>query len=119
MKYCKKCECETERLINSNNRCKTCANAKSVAYRLANPEKCKADTAAWAKANPEKYKASIAKSRAKNPEYKAQVKARSAAWRVANPKKVKDCKKTSQKAKAEKFALYEAYYLANYNISKG
>ena len=119
MKYCKKCKCETERLINSNNRCKPCANAKSVAYRLANPEKCKSDTAAWTKANPEKYKASIAKSRAKNPEYKAQAKARSAAWRVANPKKVKDCKKTSQKAKAEKFALYEAYYLANYNISKG
>lgn len=114
MKYCKKCQCETDRLIDSNNRCKPCSNAKSVAYRLANLEKAKADTKAWRLANPEKYKASIAKSRAKNPEYKAQAKARLSAWRLANPEKVKECRKSFQKVKAEKFAFYEAYYLANH-----
>ena len=114
MKFCKKCQCVTVRLPNSNNRCKPCANATSTVYRLTNPEKAKADSAAWRKANPEKYKASVAASRAKNPDYKAKVKAQNAAWRAANLDKVKAYEKAAQKAKAEKFALYEAYYLANH-----
>ena len=92
MKFCKKCQCVTVRLPNSNNRCKPCANAKSTVYRLTNPEKSKADSAAWRKANPEKLKE----------------------WRAANPEKHRESVKASQKAKAEKFALYEAYYLANH-----
>jgi hypothetical protein len=84
IKYCKKCKCDTERLVSSN-RCRPCNDANNDAYKLANPEKIKAIADAWRKANPEKYKASIAASRAKNPEYKAKARARSAAWRLANP----------------------------------
>jgi hypothetical protein len=91
MKFCKKCQCETERYSNSGNRCKPCANAASKAYALANPEKMKELGKAWREANPEKKDA----------------------WRKANPKKHLASVKAAQKAKAEKFALYEAFYLAN------
>ena len=95
VRFCKKCQVETVRLPNSNNRCKPCANATTKAYHLANPEKSRADAAAWRKANPEKH----------------------SSWRKANPEKHKESVKASKKAKAEKFALYEAFYLAN-NPSK-
>jgi hypothetical protein len=98
IKFCKKCQCETERIVSSNNRCKPCNDANNNAYRSANHDKLKTYGAAWRKANPEKYKAGIAASRAKDPEYKAKARAKTAAWK-AN--------------KAKKFALYEAFYLAN------
>jgi hypothetical protein len=84
IKYCKKCQRDTERLV-SGGRCKPCNDANNDAYKLANSDKLKAYQLAWRLANPEKYKASIAASRAKNPEYKAKARARSAAWRLANP----------------------------------
>tara|TARA_R110000868_G_scaffold33734_1_gene122175 strand:- start:21 stop:299 length:279 start_codon:yes stop_codon:yes gene_type:complete len=84
IKYCKKCQRETQRLVSSG-RCKPCNDVNNDAYKLVNPDKLKAIAKAWRKANPDKYKASIAASRAKNPEYKAQARARSAAWRLANP----------------------------------
>ena len=91
IRFCKKCQVETERLPNSNNRCKPCSNATSRAYQAANPEKMKANAAAWRKANPEKH----------------------ALWRKENPEKHRESVKAAQKTRAEKFAMYEAFYLAN------
>jgi hypothetical protein len=128
MKFCKKCQCETERYASSGNRCKPCANATSKAYAQANPGKMRASAKAWREANPEKFKAGIAASRAKNPEYKIKARERTAAWIAANPEKHKESRdawrkanpekhrasmRAAQKAKAEKFAMYEAFYLAN------
>lgn len=113
IRFCKKCQSDTERLVSSG-RCKPCNQATGAAYGAANREKLKAYGAAWRKANPEKYKASIEASRAKNPEYKAKNRARVAAWTAANPDKAKASVKAAQIAKAAKFALYEAYYLANH-----
>jgi len=79
IKFCKKCQCDTERLI-SGGRCKPCNKANNDAYKLANADKLKAYAAARRKANPQKHMASV---------------------------------KAAQIANSEKFALYEAFYLAN------
>lgn len=123
VRFCKKCQADTERLVSSG-RCKPCHQANGAAYAKANPGKRKENAKAWREANPEKYKSSIAASRAKNPDHKTQARARTAAWReanpaygtawrLANPEKVKSSAKAYQKAKAAKFALYEAFYLEN------
>src|SRR3990167_5348270 len=68
VKYCRKCEKETER--KSMGDCKPCANRSTAVYAKANTEKVKAKNAAWRKANPEKMKAlndaTTARNRAKN-----------------------------------------------------
>ena len=98
IRFCPKCQCETERLA-SGGRCKPCSNASSKAYskvwRIENPDKSKANNKAWKSANPEK------------------VNAYNKAWRDANPDKQRAINKAAQQAKAAKFALYEAFYLAN------
>ena len=98
IRLCKKCQAETEHYANGG-RCKPCSNAYSKTYSKAwqalNPEKVKANNDAWRAANPEK------------------AKAYSKAWRDANPDKHRALVKAAQTAKAAKFALYEAFYLAN------
>ena len=51
MKFCKKCNAETERYASGD--CKPCKRAMSVAYRLANPTKSRDSVDAWVKANKE------------------------------------------------------------------
>lgn len=109
MKFCKKCQEETERYIYGE--CKLCCKryyeankdkvkADSAAYRAANKDKAKVWRAAWRAANPEKDKASSAAYREANREkerarkiiyYKSnsvKVNERIAVYRVANKGKV-------------------------------
>jgi len=107
MKFCKKCQAETERKPSGD--CKPCARAYSAAWRAANPDKVKASNAAWAKANPEKAKAKNAAYRAANPE---KAKANSAAWRAANPEKAKSYSAARYADNPEKVKSYSAAYRA-------
>lgn len=80
MKFCKKCQAETDRYING--KCKACMKASNAAWRAANSEKAKGSSAAWYAANTEKHKANRAAWYAANPE---KIKASRAAWAKANP----------------------------------
>jgi 5-methylcytosine-specific restriction endonuclease McrA len=84
LKFCKKCQCETER--NKNDRCKTCAKNNSAAWKLANPEKALKAALTWRAANQEKDKAQ--KRLAAKTAYSAnpqKFKDRAKAWKSANP----------------------------------
>lgn len=120
IKFCIKCEVETNRY--KNGACVQCAkiyrvankvkaksacaawykanrvksNTYGAAYRKANPEKIKATNNAWRKANPEKTKAH---STAYNAAHREERKSFAAAYAKAHPDKIK-----------ERFA---AYYVAN------
>ncbi len=105
MKFCKKCQCETERYACGG--CKICVKAYSSARRAANPEKNKATSIAWAAANPERKKANNKSWNLANPE---KVKASKAAWVLANPER----NKIYRSANLEKIAVYQkAYYAFN------
>lgn len=82
MRYCPKCQVETER--NAAGRCKPCKHAISIAWQKANPAKEKARKAAYYAANSEKLKACSAAYYSANHE---KVKANSSAWQKANPEK--------------------------------
>ena len=95
VRYCKKCQCDTER--NKRGDCKSChkayyiANsdkikAVSAAYRAAHPEQVIAATQAWRSANQQYIKDSKAAYREKSPEIE---KASQAAYRAANRNKMK------------------------------
>lgn len=92
LRFCKKCQAETER--NKRGYCKTCQKAYNDAYYAANHKKVKASTAAWAAANPERKKAI------------------DAAWHKANPEKTKVAIATWQAANAERFKATNAAYRA-------
>lgn len=83
-RFCKKCQCETERRASGN--CKPCANAASTAWRAANPETARAATNAWRAANPDRNKAEKAAYKAANHE---KVKAYAAAWAETNPEAIR------------------------------
>jgi 5-methylcytosine-specific restriction endonuclease McrA len=112
MKYCPKCQTETERTA-SRNSCKQCIKLQSAAWVKANPERSKARAAAWRKANPERAKATAAAWYEANPEktkaYAAawakanaeRKKANTAAWRKANTEKTKATRASWQKANLE------------------
>lgn len=93
LKFCKKCQTETER--NYRGDCKPCKNEWKKAWRKANTEKVKASLAAYRAANKEKMKASKAAWRARNPEYAKTWHARNpeyakikvAEWKAANPER--------------------------------
>ena len=55
VKFCKNCQCETER--HNNGRCKPCKRAYLYKWREENPEKLKAIQVKFNKANPDKVKA--------------------------------------------------------------
>lgn len=94
IKFCKKCDCHTER--KKDGRCIPCSKvydaswrsanhenivAYNAAYRAANREKIKASHAAWQKANPEYIKAAVRRYAERHPEKR---KASKAAWQAAN-----------------------------------
>lgn len=54
VRYCKKCDCETER--KPNGRCKPCATAYLYKWRKENPEKFRAIQDAWDRKNEERLK---------------------------------------------------------------
>lgn len=81
IKYCKKCDCETE--TNSNGRCKPCERKRAALYVLENKEKVKRRRAehsalhskrlietstAWKKANTDKSRAQSARYAKNHPE---------------------------------------------------
>jgi hypothetical protein len=95
IKYCAKCQVETER--HARGQCSQCVRvrnavwgkanreykcAATAAWVKANPERSRAATIAWAKANPERYRATTDAWQKANPERK---KAITAAWGKANP----------------------------------
>jgi 5-methylcytosine-specific restriction endonuclease McrA len=82
VKFCKKCNAETERYVNG--RCSHCNKVYLSANYKANKVKCGNSSAAWAKANPERRKASHAAWRLLN---KAKCNADSSAYCAANKEK--------------------------------
>lgn len=94
LKFCPKCQTETERY--TNGRCKACLKAAKTAWRKANPEKQKAATAAWRVDNSERVKEGSAGWYAANPERK---KGTAAAWAKANPEA---CRTHTQNRRARK-----------------
>jgi 5-methylcytosine-specific restriction endonuclease McrA len=76
MKFCKKCQCDTERYADGG--CIPCRRA----YLTTNVEKVKESRAAYRAANTDKAKAYAEAYRAANPE---KVRAYQAAWQKANP----------------------------------
>jgi hypothetical protein len=70
VKFCKRCNCETVRLPNSNNRCKPCSHATNKAYQAANPEKVRAGDAEYRKTHPEKIRKKNAKWKKNHPNYR-------------------------------------------------
>jgi 5-methylcytosine-specific restriction endonuclease McrA len=95
IKFCKKCQVETERYARSG--CKPCAikrgtiwakentervKATKVLYYAANSERLKEASVAWYAANPERAKASSLAWLKANPE---KSRASSLAWQRANP----------------------------------
>ena len=93
MKFCKKCQSDTERYAHGN--CKPCARARLLVWRVANPDKVKASAAAWHAANPEylkEYRQSPKRKAAAAAYYAAnsdKLKAASVLWRALNPEKFK------------------------------
>jgi 5-methylcytosine-specific restriction endonuclease McrA len=82
VKFCKKCQADTER--NASGKCKPCVRARNAARYAADPEKARAASAAYRTANPGKNRANCAAYYAANQE---KVLATAAAWRAANPEK--------------------------------
>ena len=85
MRFCKKCQVETER--TKGGKCKPCRKAYGVAYRAANPEKVKATKASYRAENAEKVKSANVAWRAANPE---KTRAAAAAYRAKNLEKARE-----------------------------
>lgn len=82
MKYCKKCDEDTEH--NSHGGCRVCVRANSARWAAANRIRVRATTKAWELVNPEKSRAGKAAWRAANPE---RQRAAVLAWHAANKDK--------------------------------
>lgn len=85
IKYCKKCQCETERY--ATGACKPCNKKASNTWKAENRDRVKAINTAYRAANPEKLKAAAATWYASNTEKKH---AKNAAWHAANPGRKKE-----------------------------
>lgn len=127
MKVCSKCKenkkveefCKNPRTADGLvSTCRVCSNARLKAWRIANPEKARAQgtsekararIAAWRARNPEKAKAHAARWYRANSE---KAKASSAAWRISNPEKVQ-AHRTSEKERARIAAYRDAWKAAN------
>lgn len=103
LKFCKKCQTETER--NTGGQCKLCRKARDAARYAANPEKAKAYAAARLAADPEKTKARAAAYRLANPD---KIKASAAAFRAANPEKRRASAKAWRTANPDKMKAASA-----------
>lgn len=84
LKFCSKCQCETERYASRN--CKPCAIARSALWKVENPELRKKANAAWYAANTEKVKTTVVAWGVANPDRK---KATSATWYAANAERLR------------------------------
>jgi len=124
IKFCNKCQSDTERY--GRGECKPCTKASQAAYRTANPEKRKAANSAYRAANPEKvragraawYAANLEKSKAWMAAWyasnKEKAKADNAKWHAANPDKGKAYAAAYRAANPEKRrAIGAAYRAAN------
>lgn len=103
MKYCKKCQTQTERDIHGN--CRPCDRARSAAWRAANPEK----TRTYQAANPEKLQAARARYEAANRDQRRHSRSlvgRAVVWRAANPEKVRAAVAKWKEANPEKCRIY-------------
>lgn len=87
IKFCKKCQCETERY--RGGRCKPCGLAANALYRDNNPDKVQASRDAWAGKNKDRIKATQKAYREANKETLRTVHD---AWVEANPDRVKAMK---------------------------
>ncbi len=99
IKFCKKCQAETERY--TNGKCKSCARVRAAKWANDNPEKKRLKNASYHYANYEKIKATKSVYYASNIE---KILAYAAAQRIANPEKMK--------------AKNSAYYAANSSRAK-
>lgn len=108
MKFCNKCQRETERYKCGD--CKPCTKARANAWYAANPEIYKATKAAYRAANPEKVRARSTAARKKvDPE---KARASSAAYRAANPEKYKAASAAWKKANPERCKAMDAAWAA-------
>lgn len=114
MKFCKKCQVETERY--KCGKCAPCSRASCAHRCKANREKARESSAAWRKANPERKKESDAAWRKLNPD---RVKSNNAAWHKANKEKANAKSKAWGKANLEKKVAYNAAWrIANLEKSR-
>lgn len=100
VKFCKKCQCETER--NTYKQCKPCVRARALAWRLENPEKKKAYQEDYNKKHIEKvreyariYFSIHGKSYYQN--NKDEMAARRRKYKAENPEKVKQAEEKWRK----------------------
>lgn len=80
IKFCRKCQAETERRADGG--CAPCSKAYAVKWRAENPERMRALSAAWYAANTEKVKAGAAKWISENVD---KHRASTAKYRINNP----------------------------------
>jgi len=118
MKYCKKCQSETERYKRGT--CKPCSRAYVASWKAANRERTKVTNAAWYAANQEKlnaYRAANAeRAKAASAAYYAanteKMKATSVAWRANNKERMKATIATWHAANPESRRASKAVYRA-------
>lgn len=87
VKFCKKCQCATERYNNGS--CRPCRLASCALYRASNPEKVQAGRDAWTEQNKDKIKETRKAYRDANHE---KLNALQSAWVKANQDRVKAMK---------------------------
>lgn len=85
------------------SRCRACMNAYGIAYRVANPDKAKADEASYRKRNHARIKAINAAYWVSN---KEKIKARKAVYQAANPEKARVACAAWGKLNREKTRIY-------------
>lgn len=107
MKFCKKCQAETERYADGV--CKPCKKVRVKAWRAANPDKVRASKLAWNRVNQQSVRASREKHYTNN---KERVLARNAAWKSRNPEKVATAKAAYVAAHINESRVYQSAYSA-------
>lgn len=117
MKFCKKCQTNTERY--ASGRCKPCHLACSAARHAANPATKRAVSAAWDAANRDKvrakstawYVANHERARATGAAYRAanreKCRAVTSSWAAANPEKKRSTNAAWKASNKEKLRIYK------------
>lgn len=108
MKFCKKCDTETER--NAAGSCRVCVRASSAKWAAANRERVRATTKAWESANPDKARAARAAWREAN---RDRQRAASAEWQARNLDKARAASAKYRAAHPEKARQMAAAWRAN------
>ena len=123
IKFCIKCQCETDR--NSAGACKPCSNANVKAWREKNAEKNRLNARNWYEKNQELGKDNAKKWQAANPERTKSINkayrernpeillARAKKWQAENPERFKAYRKKWQKENPHKTAYSAKSYFAN------